>query len=246
MNIHSIYDILFSYFRPRRLRLLYDTFQITSDTRIIDIGGTSLFWRLAANEGLPVPQVTLANIDVPEQHLPKCVTLVRADGTCLPFSDMSFDLAFSNSVIEHLGRWSVQQQFAAEIRRIAPAYFVQTPDRRFPVEPHLITPCIHWLPHPVQRRLLRNFTVWGLITRPSVQRCDVFMNEISLLNASEMQALFPDSAIVVEKMAALPKSIIAVRKPQAGLRSSDEAARSLGNSSGGSEGYKLIHRLLPG
>ena len=36
----------------------------------------------------------------------------------------------------------------------------------FPIEPHVLTPFIHWLPRKLQARLLRNFTVWGLMTRP--------------------------------------------------------------------------------
>ncbi len=40
---------------------------------------------------------------------------------------------------------------------------------------YLITPFVHWLPRRRQRRLLRNFTIWGLITRPMTQQCETFL-----------------------------------------------------------------------
>ncbi len=53
-------------------------------------------------------------------------------------------------------------------------YYVQTPNRWLPVEPHLITLFIHYLPKSLQRRLLRNFTIWGLVTRSTVWECENF------------------------------------------------------------------------
>jgi 2-polyprenyl-3-methyl-5-hydroxy-6-metoxy-1,4-benzoquinol methylase len=63
-----------------------------------------------------------------------------------PSAARSFDIVFSNSVIEHVGDAESQQQFAHEIARVGRAYWVQTPNRRFPVEPHLLTPFLHFLP----------------------------------------------------------------------------------------------------
>jgi methyltransferase family protein len=125
--------------------------------------------------------------------------------------DNSFDLVFSNSLVEHLGDFKSQKLFADEVRRLAPRYFVQTPDRLCPVEPHFVTPFIHWLPRDVQRRLIRNFTFWGLRARPSQSYCDHLSEEIALLSKREMRRLFPDATVLSERFAVVPKSLIAVK-----------------------------------
>jgi hypothetical protein len=109
-----------------------------------------------------------------------------------------------------VGDWDSQSRFAGEVRRVARRYFVQTPDPRFPVEPHLLTPAVHWLPRKWQSRLLRNFTLWGLITRPSPESCVRFHAELRLLNAREMLRLFPGARLLRERWLGLPKSLIAV------------------------------------
>ncbi len=211
MNIHDIYRPFFAHFRAKRIRYLYGTLAIRSSTRILDVGGTPYFWRLAQSLGLPLPKITMANLD-PNVESGDGICFIIADGKHLPFRDLAFDVAFSNSVVEHLGSRGAQIEFAQEIRRVARTYFLQTPNKRFPVEPHLITPFIHWLPPSVQRKGLRNFTVWGLMERPSAEECERFMDEIKLLDEKETQTLFPDALIVSEKLLGIPKSIIAIRK----------------------------------
>ena len=88
---------------------------------------------------------------------------------------------------------------------------MQTPARSFPVEPHLLTPFIHWLPRRLQLPLLRHFTVWGLVTRASVESARSLAAELRLLNGREMKLLFPDCEIRRERVAGLTKSFIAVR-----------------------------------
>ena len=118
---------------------------------------------------------------------------------------------FSNSVIEHVGTWQRQQAFAAEVRRVGRGLWIQTPARGFFIEPHLLTPFIHWLPRRWQRRLLRNFTLRGWIDRPGPAEVDAFLDEVRLLTLAEMRTLFPDCTILREQFCGMTKSYVAVR-----------------------------------
>jgi hypothetical protein len=187
-------------------------FHISCATRLLDVGGDLFFWDLADEMGLPVPQITIVNIYRCEHKCPSNIEWVVADGTNLPFANRSFDIVFSNSVIEHLGSSPAQVKMAQEIRRISPQYFVQTPNRQFPVEPHFLTPFVHWLPLRLQRKILRNFTVRGLITRPTQMDCDKMLDELCLLGTEEVRELFPASEIVIERFCGIPKSIIAIQR----------------------------------
>ncbi|MDQ6630470.1 MAG: class I SAM-dependent methyltransferase [Verrucomicrobiota bacterium] len=127
--------------------------------------------------------------------------------------DQSYDIGFSNSVIEHVGSWESQQQFASEIRRVAKALWVQTPAYECPIEPHYMTPFVHYLPNSLQKKILRWCTVRGWIERPSQQQVDFMVDTTRLLRKSEMQQLFPDCEIITEHMLwVIPKSYIAIRR----------------------------------
>jgi len=211
MDIHAVYNWFFHRFRPARLRTFYRLFGITQDTRVLDLGGTLYWWKLAEELGLPIPQVTIVNLSPPPAGLIPRVRWLRADARALPFKAGSFDVAFSNSLIEHLHTLDGQARFAAEVRRVAARWWVQTVDFRFPVEPHYIAPIIHWLPLRVRRRVIRWCTPWGWIEQPTPERCDEVAREIRIMHLPELRRLFPGSRIVVERFLALPKSIIAIR-----------------------------------
>ncbi len=214
-GIQRIYETLMRGFRRRRMRAFAETFEPHGGTTILDVGGTPFNWQLLDVES----QLTLVNLELPQgfESLPANFSFVVGDARQLDFEDGVFDVAFSNSVIEHLGSWEGQQAFAREVSRVGRGVWVQTPARSFPVEPHLLGLFVHWLPLRWQRRLVRNFTGWGLLTRPSRERVDRFLAETRLLGAAEMQALFPDCEIRRERFLGLTKAYVAVRRP-AGLR----------------------------
>jgi SAM-dependent methyltransferase len=180
------------------------------ETSILDVGGTDAFWI----DLVPSLQVTILNISPKPDRLPPNLTYVQGSATSLPFSDGSFDVVFSNSMIEHLHDRASQALFALEALRVGRGVWVQTPARWFPIEPHLLTPLIHYLPKRLQRRLLRNFTVWGLITRPDQSYVDGVLDEIALLTASDMRALFPGCELRRERLLGLTKSLIAIVPPR--------------------------------
>src|SRR5262249_42949501 len=119
-----------------------------------------------------------------------------------------------NSVIEHLGDRQSQQAFAREVVRAGARYFVQTPNRWFPVETHLLTPFVHFLPRRWQRVIVPRFSVWGLISGAPADRREFYLqhylNDVRLLCHRQMRELFPDGVIVRERFLGLTKSLIAV------------------------------------
>jgi Methyltransferase domain len=199
------------HFRSRRMRLFERAFEITPDTRILDVGGSPDIWEFLTVQ----PRLTILNFPSALEPGAKPVEHIAADGRMLPFQDGAFDIAFSNSVIEHVGTREDQRMFAKEIGRVARSYWVQTPNRRFPIELHLMLPFIHYLPKAWQRRIIERFTVWELLVRPSESQrsfyIEHFLNEIKLLDKTDLQGLFPDSQILSERVLGLAKSLIAVR-----------------------------------
>jgi len=160
-------------------------------------------------------RITVVNIhEIPPRNRPAGpnIKTVVGDGCKLEFGDRSFDIVFSNSVIEHVGTFERQRAFARECRRTGRQLWVQTPARCFPIEPHLIAPFFHFLPRFAQRRLLRNFTVWGLLARPTTAEVEAFLSEVRLLTYREMRELFPDCEIIRERVLGFTKSYIALRK----------------------------------
>ncbi len=81
----------------------------------------------------------------------------------LPFADQSFDIVYSNAVLEHAGSAEQQRFFLSELCRVAPRRFVAVPNRLFPVEHHTCLPLVHWLPRPAFRHLLRGtrYDTWS-------------------------------------------------------------------------------------
>jgi ubiquinone/menaquinone biosynthesis C-methylase UbiE len=132
-------------------------------------------------------EVVVVNLDAECMEMPPDVGIKRmvADGRDLPFETNSFDWVFSNAVIEHVGGWRDQVLFAKEMRRVASrGYFVATPNKFFPVEPHTLLPFYQFLPVPLQRKI--------------APYCPGYLRkyeEIRLLSAGEMQELFPEATV---------------------------------------------------
>ena len=130
--------------REQRYEMFVELCSVKPDERILDVGageGSALERFNATN---PIVAVDLET-DERDWLQGENVTVQRADGTQLPFADGSFPIVFSNSVIEHVPK-GLQPAFAREIRRVGDRYFVQTPNRWFPIEPHYQMPFVHFLP----------------------------------------------------------------------------------------------------
>jgi hypothetical protein len=210
-SIYSIYQWLQPGFRQCRWALFLDIFHPDASTRILDVGGHVYDW-----EGIvPIAsQITLLNLAYPKATVPAPArfTSVIGDGRRLPFPDGSFDIVYSNSVIEHVGNRADQERFAAEIRRVARGVFLQTPNRWFFIEPHFIAPFVHYLPPRLAQRLLRVFSVRAWLRRGDDVELAQLDRELRLLTASEMRTLFPDCILHRERWCGLTKSFVMVRR----------------------------------
>jgi hypothetical protein len=176
-------------------------FKVSTDTSVLDVGGTPFNWALDSI----YPVLTIANLDAANRPTVVC------DGRYLPFKDGSFNIVYSNSVVEHVGEWESQRAFASECRRVGERYYVQTPNKWFPIEPHWIALFIHWMPLRARYLFARHFTVRGILERPSREWCRNLLEHTRLLTAPEMRQLFPDGQIWRERLAGLTKSIIAAK-----------------------------------
>jgi 2-polyprenyl-3-methyl-5-hydroxy-6-metoxy-1,4-benzoquinol methylase len=133
------------------------------------------------------------------------VEIVAGDARALPFEDGSFDVCFCSSVVQYV---AIEERgtFAAEIRRVADRYFVQTPNRWFPIEPHYLVPFFQFLPRRVQRWVNAHVGL-GWRGRGS-------WTETRMLTARELRRLFPDARIERERLYGLTKSLMAIRGPR--------------------------------
>jgi SAM-dependent methyltransferase len=210
-SIHSIFRVISPVFRRKRMRRFLTILAPQPDATILDVGGGFGTWVDAGVRS----SITLLNVyHIPEEHSPPGLRIrtIVGDGCALQFGDCSFDIVFSNSVIEHVGTFERQRAFARECRRTGRRLWIQTPARSFPIEPHLIAPLVHFLPRSLQRRLIRYVTAWGLLMKPTPAEVDAFLQEVRLLSYREMVELFPDCEILREKVFGLTKSYVAIRR----------------------------------
>ncbi len=211
MNIHSIYRLFSINFGKKRIGIFLEILKPTENTAILDVGGNIFDWSLVKGK----PKITILNIKLPRNYgleYKNNVKFVLGNGLNLPFRNNSFDIGYSNSAIEHLETLEKQKQFAKEIMRVGKNIFVQTPNKYFFIEPHLLTPFIHYLPKGVQRKLLGNFTIWGLIRRPSQQYCtNHVIDKIRLLSYKELRLVFPDCSVIKEKVLFFAKSFYIIQ-----------------------------------
>jgi hypothetical protein len=195
--------------RENRWRRLLTTFPDLPSMRVIDIGGTEAFWR--RHEEHPA-HVTLVNLRQQDSATPAWLHSIVADACNLPPDLGEFDLALSNSVIEHVGGHWRRQRFAEGIRSIAPRYWVQTPYRYFPIEPHFVFPFFQHLPRAAQARIA---VAWPLGNYGGLDDLDAaigHVQNIELLGRAEMGWYFSDAEILTERALGLPKALIAIKR----------------------------------
>ena len=195
--------------RLKRLKLFKELIsEIEKPVKILDVGGTELFWKrmdLADDDRL---KITLLN-PLREETTNTDLESVQGDGRDMKMcEDNTFDLVFSNSVIEHAGTLQDQQEMATEIQRVGVGYFVQTPHYCIPVEPHFFFPLFQFLPTSIRTILLQHFNLGYLKKTPDKDEAREIVRSIRLLKEKELKEFFPGAVIEIEKIYGFPVSFI--------------------------------------
>lgn len=202
-------------FRRNRFKMFRAMLDELVDThsviRILDIGGGRGYWEDMRGlwDDLPL-EITLANLDVEDSDDSPFLTRHASACDLSRYADNSFAVVHSNSVIEHVGHWPEMQAMAKEVRRLAPRYFVQTPNFWFPYEPHYRGLFMQFFPESVRAGMIVQ-KKRGFIGAATYHEAMKEVQEINLLTTRQMAELFPDAVIRHENIGPFTKSLIAIR-----------------------------------
>lgn len=184
--------------------------------RILDLGGTPNYWNIFPSDWLRsnAVKVTLLNVKAFQLREDQNFLFDSVSGDArnlAQYPDSEFDLVHSNSVIEHVGLWRDMKLMACEIARVGRAYYVQTPNFWFPIEPHYFFPALHWLPLPLRVKLAMRMPLGSWPRAASVDAAMTAQQAAILLDFDAMKALFPDATLQRERFFGLTKSLVAMR-----------------------------------
>jgi hypothetical protein len=195
--------------------MIGEVFREKGEVNVIDVGGTRTYWNIIPVDLLKAQNVKITIVNLPDTETTfddPLFSFVAGDGRNLSnFDANAFDIAHSNSVLEHVGNWDDMQRFAGEIARVGRKYFVQTPSFWFPIEPHCMTPFFHWLPVSIRIQLVLRFELGQWTKATNLFEAKQIVESAQLLTVKKMRAIFSDAIIHTEWLL-FPKSHIAIRK----------------------------------
>lgn len=183
---------------------------------ILDVGGTMQFWNNFVER---VPEGLINSVDV--VNLPprqECVSTIRGVefnvycGNALDLTNLkrtNYDVVFSNSVIEHVGSLRAQRDMGRKIQELGNFYWVQTPAKVFPIEPHFYFPFFPYLPLSLRSFLYANFSLGFMQRAGDPFEGRIACDETRLLNLVEVKGIFVEATVLVETLGFLSKSYIA-------------------------------------
>ncbi len=137
----------------------------------------------------------------------------QAGDACQPpesITNERFDLVFSNSVIEHVGGHRKRREFAYWVAMLGTHFWVQTPNRYFPIEPHFLFPGLQFLPGITGAKIARRWPLSGIHNRTVYDAAEAVLN-VELLSATQFQHYFPEADLIRERYLGMTKSLVATR-----------------------------------
>jgi hypothetical protein len=196
--------------RAQRQAWFLAAFPALAEMTVLDLGGDPSTWLRGS---VRPRRVDIVNIEKLEQPDADWIRVDNGDACALPpqIAANRYDLVFSNSVLEHVGGHERRVRFAESVHTMAPAHWVQTPYRYFPVEPHWVAPGMQYLPVRARAAFARR---WPLAHVKSANLHDALDGVLwtELVDRTQMRYYFPDSRIISERILGLTKSLIAVQR----------------------------------
>ncbi len=205
--MNRLFNYLHRKSREQKFRLFLRLLRPTPATRILNVGASGPHHALPEqfeSQYEHLGQITGGGISLSQvQDYRDSFAGVKSlvfDGCALPFTDESFDIVYSNAVIEHLPDRESQRRFAAEVARVGRGWFVTTPNLWYPIEPHYHLPFIQFLPQQWQR---------GLVSKLG----KVPYENLRLLSKSQLRELFPHGGVIGCRVTFHSETLIAYRRP---------------------------------
>ena len=187
----------------RRKRFEFFKSLITSLPRplhILDVGGTQTFWEIMGFIRDDV-KLTILNIEPTKATFPNGTSIAGDARDMREFKDKEFEVVFSNAVIEHVGSFDQQRKMAEEVQRIGKRYIVQTPNRYFPIEPHVLIPFFQFFPLGLKVFIATHTPNWGWKSSHIGE-----LSTIRLMTEKELRSIFPGARVYKERFLGVTKS----------------------------------------
>lgn len=197
-------------------RLLDQILAEKETATILDIGGRRDYWKLLDDSYKARIHITILNTeeDVGKESAEDIgihIETIVGDGTHMPeYADGAFDLTHSNSVIEHVGLHRDMAGLARETARVGKAYYLQTPNFWFPLEPHYGVPFFHWLPEATRVWCHSNLNV-GFAKKCSYDEALTRIDHTRIIPRRMLRHMLPDGEHQSERFLGLTKSLIVYR-----------------------------------
>jgi SAM-dependent methyltransferase len=157
-------------------------------------------------KNISVINISVEHIQNISKKYPEVNTCI-GDACNLPWPDNSFDIVYSNAVIEHVGDYEKQKKMAKEIMRVSKRWFVATPNRWYPFEFHMRLPFVTWLP-------FHGYLKFGyIVCYDHIKKKYVFGEKIGnlrLLSANQLERCFPGSRIIKQRITFMPETLIVI------------------------------------